>query len=125
MLLYYQSPAPVQETTTGVEQSAEVLIEQEVHQPVQDAVPSTGIALEALPALAPSPDTLAGPILQQPVPDATELSTGNAALELLQLASTPVVAVPAICQLVPASVTSPVPVLAALPVEAPLTDNNN
>ena len=96
-------------------------------------MPSTGIALEALPALAPSPDTLAGPTLQQPVPDATELSTGNdevaaeqvTALELLQLASRPVVAVPAICQLVPAAVTSPVPVLAALPAEAPLTDNNN
>jgi hypothetical protein len=125
MLLYYQSPAPVQETTTGAQQSAEVLIEQQVHQPVRDAVPSTGIALEALPALAPSLDTLAGPTLQQPIPDATELSTGNAALELLQLASKPVVAVPAICQLAPASVTSPVPVLAALPTEAPVTDNNN
>jgi hypothetical protein len=121
MLLYSQSPAPVPETTTGVDQSAEVLIEQEVHQPVQDAVPSTGIALESLPALAPSLDTLAGPTLQQPIPDATELATGNV---LLQLSSKPVVSVPAICQLAPASVTSPVPVLAALTAEAPVTDNN-
>ncbi len=75
--------------------------------------------------MAPSPDTLAGPTLQQPVPDGAALSTGNAALELLQLASRPVVVVPAICQLVPASVTSQVPVLATLPVEAPPTANNN
>ena len=93
-------------------------------------MPSTVTALEALPALAPSPDTLAVPSLQQPVPEAAALSTADdevaaqqvAAAGLLRVASIAVLAEQSGYQPAPEAVTSPVPVMAALPAVAPSPD---